>query len=49
MKRGRHLARDTRSAIERTGFTIEASERFTFTPDAPVPPIPHILGAARRP
>jgi len=46
---GCHMARDTGAAIERAGFTIEASERFPFTPGAPVPPIPHILGTARRP
>jgi ubiquinone/menaquinone biosynthesis C-methylase UbiE len=44
---GCHMARDTLSAIERAGFTIERSERFGFTPGAPVPSIPHILGAAR--
>jgi SAM-dependent methyltransferase len=45
---GCHMARDTGAAIERAGFTVETSERFSFTPGAPVPPIPHILGAARR-
>src|SRR5215211_6392452 len=45
---GCHLARDTAAAIERAGFTIERSERFSFTPGAPIPPIPHILGVARR-
>jgi ubiquinone/menaquinone biosynthesis C-methylase UbiE len=44
---GCHMARDTLSAIERAGFTIERSERFPFTPGAPVPSIPHILGVAR--
>lgn len=42
------MARDTRAAIERAGFTIERSERFPFTPGAPVPSTPHILGVARR-
>jgi ubiquinone/menaquinone biosynthesis C-methylase UbiE len=46
---GCHLARDTAGAIARAGFTIERSERFAFTPGAPIPPIPHILGVARRP
>ena len=46
---GCHMARDTGAAIGRAGFTIERSERFPFTPGAPVPSIPHILGVARRP
>jgi SAM-dependent methyltransferase len=46
---GCHLARDTGAAIEQAGFVIETSDRFPFTPGAPVPPIPHILGVARRP
>ena len=45
---GCHMARDTGAAIERAGFKIERCERFPFTPGAPVPSIPHILGAARR-
>jgi ubiquinone/menaquinone biosynthesis C-methylase UbiE len=45
---GCHLARDTQGAIERAGFTIESSERFPFSPGAPVPALPHILGVARR-
>jgi ubiquinone/menaquinone biosynthesis C-methylase UbiE len=45
---GCHLARDTAAAIDRAGFRIERSERFSFTPGAPIPPIPHILGSARR-
>jgi ubiquinone/menaquinone biosynthesis C-methylase UbiE len=45
---GCHLARDTGAAIERAGFEVERSERFMFTPGAPVPPLPHILGVARR-
>lgn len=44
---GCHLSRDTGAAIQRAGFTIEHCERFTFSPGAPVPPIPHILGVAR--
>jgi SAM-dependent methyltransferase len=46
---GCHVARDTGAAIERAGFVVESSDRFSFTPGAPVPPIPHILGTARRP
>jgi SAM-dependent methyltransferase len=46
---GCHMARDTGAAIERAGFTVETSDRFAFTPGAPVPPVPHILGTARRP
>jgi SAM-dependent methyltransferase len=45
---GCHLSRDTGAAIERTGFEVESIERFSFTPGAPVPPLPHILGVARR-
>jgi ubiquinone/menaquinone biosynthesis C-methylase UbiE len=44
---GCHMARDTTTTIERAGFEIERSERFPFTPGAPVPSIPHILGVAR--
>lgn len=46
---GCHLSRDTAGAIERAGFALESLDRFPFTPGAPVPPIPHILGVARRP
>jgi ubiquinone/menaquinone biosynthesis C-methylase UbiE len=45
---GCHLSRDTGAAIEQAGFVVESSERFSFTPGAPVPPLPHILGVARR-
>jgi SAM-dependent methyltransferase len=45
---GCHTARDTAAAIERAGFGIQRSERFAFTPGPPVPPMPHILGIARR-
>src|SRR4051794_23764295 len=45
---GCHLSRDTGAAIEQAGFTIEESKRFSFSPGAPVPPLPHILGVARR-
>jgi ubiquinone/menaquinone biosynthesis C-methylase UbiE len=45
---GCHLSRDTGAAIEQAGFSVMSSERFSFTPGAPVPPLPHILGVARR-
>jgi ubiquinone/menaquinone biosynthesis C-methylase UbiE len=45
---GCHMSRDTGAAIEQAGFTVEKSERFAFTPGLPVPPLPHILGVARR-
>jgi hypothetical protein len=43
------MSRDTLPAIEEAGFTLERSDRFQFSPGAPVPALPHILGAARRP
>jgi ubiquinone/menaquinone biosynthesis C-methylase UbiE len=46
---GCHLSRDTEAAIEQAGFEIQASRRFGFSPGSPVPPIPHVLGVARRP
>lgn len=46
---GCHLTRDTGAAIEAAGFVIERCERFQFTAGPPLPPIPHILGIARRP
>lgn len=45
---GCHLSRDTGAAIKAAGFGVESCERFLFTPGAPIPPIPHILGVARR-
>jgi ubiquinone/menaquinone biosynthesis C-methylase UbiE len=45
---GCHLSRDTGAAIEEAGFIVETSRRFSFSPGAPVPPLPHILGIARR-
>ncbi len=45
---GCHLSRDTGAAIEKAGFEIESSRRIAFSPGPPVPPIPHILGVARR-
>lgn len=47
---GCNCARDTLSAIERAGFTIEQSRRFDFRPSLLVAPAtPRILGVARRP
>lgn len=45
---GCHLARDTGTAIESAGFSIEHCERFGFSPSALEPNVPHILGLARR-
>jgi ubiquinone/menaquinone biosynthesis C-methylase UbiE len=45
---GCHMSRDTGAAIEQAGFKVETSKRFSFTPGPPVPPLPHILGIARR-
>jgi SAM-dependent methyltransferase len=46
---GCHMSRDTGAEIERAGFAVESCERFAFSPGAPVPPLAHILGRARRP
>jgi SAM-dependent methyltransferase len=46
---GCHLTRDTGAAIEAAGFVIERCERFQFSAGPPIPPIPHLLGVARRP
>lgn len=45
---GCHMSRDTKGAIEEAGFGVESIDRFSFSPGAPVPPLPHILGVARR-
>jgi SAM-dependent methyltransferase len=45
---GCHMSRNTLTEIEAAGFSVERCERFTFTPGPPVPPVPHILGIARR-
>jgi SAM-dependent methyltransferase len=45
---GCHPARDTTEAIMQAGFDIEAIERFDFAAQRLEPPIPHILGIARR-
>lgn len=45
---GCRLSRDTGPELERAGFTIESLDRFTFTPGGLIPPVPYILGVARR-
>jgi SAM-dependent methyltransferase len=45
---GCHCARDTGAAIRDAGFEVERLERIPFKPSRLLPPIPHILGAARR-
>ena len=45
---GCHPTRDTLAAIEAAGFEVERCERLTFSPSHLVPPLPHILGIARR-
>lgn len=45
---GCHPARDTTEAIMQAGFDIEEIERFGFSAARFQPPIPHILGTARR-
>ena len=46
---GCHSARDTGAAIRNAGFEVEHEERIAFKPSRFLPPIPHILGIARRP
>jgi ubiquinone/menaquinone biosynthesis C-methylase UbiE len=46
---GCHTSRDTARAIEQAGFEVGSSERFAFTPSLLTPPMPFILGVARRP
>jgi ubiquinone/menaquinone biosynthesis C-methylase UbiE len=43
---GCHPARDTLAAIEAAGFRVEDVRRFDFSPGAPLPAVPHILGRA---
>jgi ubiquinone/menaquinone biosynthesis C-methylase UbiE len=45
---GCHPARDTTTAIQRSGFDIERIERILFAASRLEPSIPHILGTARR-
>jgi ubiquinone/menaquinone biosynthesis C-methylase UbiE len=44
---GCHPTRETADAIAAAGFSIAELRRFGFAP-GPTPPIPHILGTARR-
>jgi len=46
---GCHPNRDTAAAISAAGFTIEAVDRFGFSPGAGLPRTAHVLGRARRP
>lgn len=45
---GCHCARDTAEAIAQAGFVVEREERFPFKALRLQPPVPHILGVARR-
>jgi ubiquinone/menaquinone biosynthesis C-methylase UbiE len=45
---GCHPNRETLDAIRDAGFGIEQSRRFPFAPSRLEPPVPHILGIARR-
>lgn len=45
---GCHPARDTTTAIQRSGFEIQTIERIMFSASRLEPSIPHILGIARR-
>jgi ubiquinone/menaquinone biosynthesis C-methylase UbiE len=45
---GCHCARDTSAAIRAARFDIVEEERFHFSPGAPVPPLSHIVGTARK-
>jgi ubiquinone/menaquinone biosynthesis C-methylase UbiE len=44
---GCHMARDTVTAIEGAGFSIDRCRRFGFAPGALAPKIPHVIGSAR--
>lgn len=46
---GCHPTRDTAKGIATAGFEIERCRRFPFAPSRLEPPVPHILGVARRP
>jgi len=46
---GCHPTRHTEAAIEAAGFEVDQCRRFGFSPGAPAPKMPHILGRARRP
>lgn len=46
---GCHPTRETAKSIASAGFEIEHCRRFPFAPSRLEPPVPHILGLARRP
>jgi len=46
---GCHPTRETFQAIIDAGFVVEESSRFSFAPTQLEPPVPHVLGRARRP
>jgi len=46
---GCHVTRDTVPAIERAGLTVERVRRFPYSPARLAPPLPHVIGVARRP
>ena len=46
---GCHLTRETLEAVERAGFVVERSRRFPHAPSRLAPPLPHVVGRARRP
>jgi SAM-dependent methyltransferase len=46
---GCHPTRETGPAIEAAGFDIVQCRRFRFSPGAPEPKLPYILGRANRP
>ena len=46
---GCHPTRETFQTIVDAGFVVEESSRFGFAPALLEPPVPHILGRARRP
>jgi ubiquinone/menaquinone biosynthesis C-methylase UbiE len=45
---GCHPNRDTKTAIEESGFAIDAMERFGFSPQPLIPRSAHILGRAHK-
>lgn len=45
---GCHPTRNTLTAIEAAGLTVERCDRFPFSPSPLIPKIPHVLGVARR-
>jgi ubiquinone/menaquinone biosynthesis C-methylase UbiE len=45
---GCHPTRETREAIQTSGFDVERCERFPFSPTPLLPDVPHLIGVARR-